>query len=51
MRVTTKKYGVLVSFCHKMLIFDKTVGLLMDFEQKFNFFENSYTCLLSITDL
>jgi hypothetical protein len=26
MRVTTKKYSVSISFCHKLVIFAKTVG-------------------------
>jgi hypothetical protein len=41
MGVTTKKYGVSVSFCHKLVIFGQNRRLtLIDIEQKFDFFKN-----------
>jgi hypothetical protein len=42
MGVTAKKYGVSVSFCRKLTIFGKIVGLPIDFERKFEFFKNSW---------
>jgi hypothetical protein len=45
--VMTKKYGVPVHFCPKLVIFGKTAGTPMDFERKFDFFfknrKKSYT--------
>jgi hypothetical protein len=52
MGVTTKKYGLSVSFCSKMALFGKTVQLWILVE-KLNFFKtrkNSYTGQLQITD-
>jgi hypothetical protein len=40
MGATTKKYEVYVSFCHKLVIYDKTVDTPTDFEWKFENFEN-----------
>jgi hypothetical protein len=34
MGVKTKKYGVSVSFCRKLTIFDKTIGLTYGFQAK-----------------
>jgi hypothetical protein len=40
MGVTTRNYGVSVSFSQKLAIFYKTVGKPMDFKRKFENFEN-----------
>jgi hypothetical protein len=55
MGVTAKKYGVSVSFCRKLTIFGKIVGLhLSILSENLNFLkthENSYTRPLYINDL
>jgi hypothetical protein len=46
MGVTTKKYGVSVSFYHKLVVYGKTVGkqlwILSDNLKKFKTCKNSY---------
>jgi hypothetical protein len=52
MGVTTKKYGVLISFCRKSAIFDKTIGNLWILRENLTFLEihkNSYTRPLCIS--
>jgi hypothetical protein len=39
MGFTSKKYRVSVYFCHKIVIFAKTIATPMDFERKFEFFK------------
>jgi hypothetical protein len=51
--LTTKKYGVSVNFCRKLMIFAKTVGPPIDFERKMHFLKihkNSHIGPLCVTD-
>jgi hypothetical protein len=52
MGVTTKKYGVSLSFCRKLAIYGKTVGLhIRILSENLKTRENSNTRPLCITDL
>jgi hypothetical protein len=52
MGVTTKKYGVSLSFCRKLVIYGKTVGLhIRILSENLKTRENSNTRPLCITDL